>query len=191
MRKFIQGATIALLAIGANSSSADIILNIDTTNHVAWFTGTEDGALEESLRPNTNFVTWQNAVPSFGSVATIPTGALSFGGFATNGISFHGDDSAVRIHADFATSSTATATLTGGGQGNAFDYSVLPAMRQSVFESFIGSSLPVSSGTFSNLEVQAASFSGGAAAVPEPSSLALMGVICAGAGYRRWRKRVS
>ena len=196
MRKFIQAATLALLAIGANSSSADIILNIDTTEQLAWFTGTEDGTLAVSLAPNSNFLTWQNAFPSFGSVATIPTGALSFGAFATNNVFLHVDDSAAQISANFVTSSTATATLTGGGTGSPFDYSVLPGIRQSVFELLIGSSLSTTSGGFSDLEVQAASFSGGgggggAAAVPEPSSVAMMGVICGGAGYRRWRKRRS
>ena len=151
----------------------------------------QDGTLAVSLAPNSNFLTWQNAFPSFGSNAAIPAGALSFGGFATNNIFLHVDDSAVQISASFVTSSTATATLTGGGTGSVLDYSVLPGIRQSVFELLIGSSLPIVSGGFSNLEVQAASVNGGAGAatVPEPSSFAFASLVGVGVIYRRWRKR--
>lgn len=197
-RFFAASATAAVLLLGltpfARPAAAALVMRIDTGSDTFFIEGSDTGSAEYS--PNdpfnpqlggTYFVQFihyfPTAVPQSAIITSSPqnfflqaTTFSMYGGM--NMITNFGQN---YVFMDLGSGSSDITSLTGKGPSAAVSYAGLPAADIPVFESLIGNSLVLSTGTgYSSMSVTA---------VPEPSTWVLLAGGVAGAGQGAWRRR--
>lgn len=152
---------------------ADLVLHIDTATEQFSFSGSDSGT------PNViNQIGWI-LDSGFGGAGQLLPPVVS--GFDTAGATLEGTFFQVRsgppdlvllLNFD-AVGPGPIGSVTITGNGSSFSYAALSAPQKADFESFVGSTVPLFSGTgASSLSVQ------GPAVVPEPGSIACIGITC-------------
>jgi hypothetical protein len=203
-RHYLAAATTgALLIFGlillARPAAAALVMRIDTISDTFFIEGTDTGSAQyypdnpsDPQLGGTYFLQFiyyfPTAVPQSAVVTSNPQNffvqatTLSMLG-QMNMITNSGQN---YVFMDLSSASSDITVLTGKGLSAAVSYAGLPAADIPLFESLIGTSLTLSTGTgYSSIAVTAASVS----AVPEPPSWVLSAGGFAALGYGVWRRR--
>lgn len=203
-RRYLAPATtVALLVLGltllVRPAAAALVMRIDTVSDTFFIEGSDTGSGQ--YYPNDPFdpqlggtyflqfiYYFPTAVPQSAVVTSNPQNffvqatTLSLYG-AMNMITNYGQN---YVFMDLSTASSDITSLTGQGLSAAVSYAGLPAADIPLFESLIGTSLTLSTGTgYSSIAVTAASVT----AVPEPPSWVLSAAGFAALGFGAWRQR--
>lgn len=182
------------LTLFARPASAALVMRIDTGSDTFFIEGSDTGSAEYT--PNDPFDPQQGGTYFLQFIHYFPT-AVPQSAIITNNpesffvqattLSMYGGMNMITnfgqnyVFMDLGSGSSDITSLTGKGSSAAVSYASLPAADIPVFESLIGTSLVLSTGTgYSSMSVTA---------VPEPSMWVLSAGGVGGAGYGMWRRR--
>jgi len=180
-------AFVFVCFVNGQAVRADLILSIDVAAKEVFFTGTDSG--NAALFSGRDTVLWGDS--QAGASLDLSTGIDVTGVFNPSVVAFDLGSNALSGYAfqlvQFSGGTGAAGTITGNG--TRISYAGLSGLRQSILEISIGTTKPLESfggSGFQPLQVVAASE---ASAVPEPSSLIMLGIGVACLGLARLRKR--
>ena len=174
-RTAIITAVLVAFSSFVSSASAELVMTIDAASDTLYFTGSDSGTPGFGIQPE---VVWTNSLP--GNVGDVfidnntgleplitsspnAVGQIQIGIVYSSGVDRTFFDLGVGL-----TDIGVFTTLSGNGPAISFDYSGFTTGQQTALESFVGTTAIVSVGSdFASLQI---------AAVPEPSSLALLGL---------------
>lgn len=178
-------AAIPAFLIAASTAQAQLVLNVDSTLKLFWFTGSDSGVTGSS--GNSGIISWSLGSSDNTAHAFTPSALITSTSTHNTGFLRVADFSGYEVRVEIYNAPALTAvTLTGRGTSFTYDYSGFGAFEKSVLETPATLALVTGAGQASGF----ASMSVTLSSIPEPSTYAAMAgaLIFGGAiSLRRWR----